>query len=146
MNKPVFKIDGTEYSSVGQDVRVEKQLGDGRSIVVILTHEGIVIDCLTNGNPTGTSSRLYDALFGDYFDSSADAYAHLTDEQYEKIENLAIEKQMAKGFTKKEAKLSLLERNVSNLLSVIEYFSDRATIAERLGFYAETGTSEEPQD
>jgi len=142
----VFKIDDAEYHSVGQDVRVEVELGMGRSLTAILTHEGLVVDCFTNGNPTGTFASLYDALFEDHFDNNADVYAHLTEDQHEKMKELCIEKAMKEGLSRERASKIYRHAGVTDFLGHLGYFEDRATIAEKLSFYVETGTEEEPAD
>lgn len=57
-----FKVDGKEIQ-VGGDVRVEVELLDGDSIVVILTHEGIITDCFSQGEHTGTDSETFEERF-----------------------------------------------------------------------------------
>lgn len=58
----VFKVDD-RVVKVGGDMRVEVTLPDNQSIVVVLTHEGIITDIVENGEVIGTSSITYDERF-----------------------------------------------------------------------------------
>ena len=60
-----FKIDNKQIR-VGQDMRVEVDLGDGRSAVVILTHEGIITDIYQDDELEATSSETYDEMAAAY--------------------------------------------------------------------------------
>jgi len=60
-----FKVDDKQIQ-VGQDMRVEVDLGDGRMAVVILTHEGIITDIYQDGEPEATSSETYDEMAAAY--------------------------------------------------------------------------------
>jgi hypothetical protein len=55
-----FKVDHEEIK-VGGDVRVEVDLGDGLSVCVTLTHEGIIMDAFHSSSTEsiGTSSQTY---------------------------------------------------------------------------------------
>jgi hypothetical protein len=57
----VFKVDGQEVR-VGNDVKAEASLPDGSTLIVTLTHEGIIMDFWTEGanEPDATSSIMYD--------------------------------------------------------------------------------------
>ena len=57
-----FKVDGKVVKA--GEVRVEVELLDGASIVVILTNEGIITDCFSSGVHIETSSVTYDEKFG----------------------------------------------------------------------------------
>lgn len=57
-----FKVDD-KIVKVGGDMRIEVDLLDGQSIVVVLTHEGIITDCVENGEVIATSSITYDERF-----------------------------------------------------------------------------------
>lgn len=57
----VFKVDDVPIR-VGNDMRVEATFPDGSLLVVVLTHEGIIMDFLPLGadEPAATSSMMYD--------------------------------------------------------------------------------------
>lgn len=56
-----FKVDNVPVR-VGNDMRVEASLPDGAMLVVILTHEGIIMDFWPEDadEPAATSSMMYD--------------------------------------------------------------------------------------
>lgn len=56
-----FYHDSKELS-VGQDIRVEVELGDGYVALLILTHEGLITDIFRNGKEIATSSQTYDEM------------------------------------------------------------------------------------
>lgn len=63
--KMTFKVDDKEVK-VGQDMRVEVDLEDGTSIVVVLTNEGVITDCFDkDGENIATSSIMYDERFSE---------------------------------------------------------------------------------
>lgn len=55
-----FKVDGVPIR-VGNDMRVEYEDQEGTTLIVVLTHEGIIMDVWDNGNdePTATSSITF---------------------------------------------------------------------------------------
>ena len=56
-----FKVDDAPIR-VGQDMRVEYNLPDGGTLVVVLTYEGIIMDFWAKGSdePDATSSIMYE--------------------------------------------------------------------------------------
>lgn len=56
-----FKVDNKKIKA--GEVRVEVELPDGDSIVVVLTHEGIITDCIRGGEVAETSSIMYSERF-----------------------------------------------------------------------------------
>ena len=56
-----FKVDDVPIR-VGNDMRVEYDLPDGGTLVVVLTHEGIIMDFWGEGStePDATSSMMYE--------------------------------------------------------------------------------------
>lgn len=60
----VPKIDH-QVVKVLDDLRVEVDLGDGESLIVVLSSEGIITDCCRNGEVIATSSITYDERFSE---------------------------------------------------------------------------------
>lgn len=58
-----FKVDGKVVKA--SEFRVEAELANGDSIVVILTHEGIITDCFKSesAEELATSSIMYDERY-----------------------------------------------------------------------------------
>lgn len=56
-----FKVDGVPIL-VGNDMRVEASLADGSTLIVVLTHEGIIMDFWPEGanEAQATSSMMYE--------------------------------------------------------------------------------------
>lgn len=56
-----FKVDDVPIR-VGNDMRIEYDLPDGGSLIVALTHEGIIMDFWADGSdePDATSSIMYE--------------------------------------------------------------------------------------
>lgn len=65
----VFKVDGNEIR-VGNDVKAEVFLPDQQTLIVTLTHEGLIMDLWIDGmdEPIGTSSITYDEQAEDMID------------------------------------------------------------------------------
>ena len=65
-----FKVDDVP-TRVGNDMRVEyEDKEEGRTLIVVLTHEGIIMDVWDNGSdePTATSSIMFNEKIEDMLD------------------------------------------------------------------------------